>query len=751
MNVRRSLVETATMLVLVLVAAVPLLSAYDAWDFWIAAGGGALLGAGLGWAGWRWRWHPLSVAALTVVAYFVFGGALVLRSASIAGVIPSLDVLAALALGVVQVWKQALTLQTPFLGFDNLQIVPYLATMVAAVAAVSVALRARRLYALALLAPAGLLVLAIAFSTFAAVLPGAVGAAALLIALAWLTGRRRSRRRNPAGQGEASRSGRIVPIGAIALLLACSLAAASAAGAMTIGDRQVLRDHIVPPLTLHDYASPLASYRKYERDGAEARLFTVTGLPAGTRVRLATLDAYDGVVYKVSGAGGAGSGVFSRVGREIETVPSGDEFEAQIEVSSLRGVWVPTVGYASAITFESTGAADREAALHYNAATGTAVVTTGLAEGDEYRLRGWLSLAPTDEQLAAATVEGIRTPAPAAVPDEIAVLLDKVTQGAETPGDQVRAIEAYFQTTGFYSSGFEGQVPSRSGHTLERESALLAGTQMIGDDEQYAVAMALMVSQLGLPVRVVMGFETAGEQATTVTGDDLHAWVEVPFQDLGWVAFDPTPAKDRVPQEETPQQAQKPQAQVAQPPQTPQEPAELPPPAPVEDESAADSPADLAWLWATLQIAGVSLLVLVVLLGPSLALAVVKARRRARRRAAASAWERVDGGWAELVDVASDVGAPVGAGATRREQARTLQERYPAVAAGELAVRADAAVFGGEEVAADEASTYWDDLDEAARALRAAVPWHRRLVARFFPASALARRGARRAPRSARS
>ena len=62
---------------------------------------------------------------------------------------------------------------------------------------------------------------------------------------------------------------------------------------------------------------------------------------------------------------------------------------------------------------------------------------------------------------------------------------------AETDIERVRALETYFAEGGFFSHGLEGEVLSRAGHTAERIATLLGGDQMIGDDEQYAVVMAL--------------------------------------------------------------------------------------------------------------------------------------------------------------------------------------------------------------------------------------------------------------------
>jgi hypothetical protein len=63
--------------------------------------------------------------------------------------------------------------------------------------------------------------------------------------------------------------------------------------------------------------------------------------------------------------------------------------------------------------------------------------------------------------------------------------------------------------------------------------------------EQYAGTMAVMVRAAGVPARVALGY-TPGSSAEPdgsrlITSDDAHAWVEVFFDELGWVPFDPTP------------------------------------------------------------------------------------------------------------------------------------------------------------------------------------------------------------------
>lgn len=75
---------------------------------------------------------------------------------------------------------------------------------------------------------------------------------------------------------------------------------------------------------------------------------------------------------------------------------------------------------------------------------------------------------------------------------------------------------------------------------------------MVGDSEQYASAMALMARELGLPIRVVMGFlpknddgDISNDRTETVngtstvkfTGNDIEAGVEITSKATAGSAF----------------------------------------------------------------------------------------------------------------------------------------------------------------------------------------------------------------------
>jgi hypothetical protein len=65
--------------------------------------------------------------------------------------------------------------------------------------------------------------------------------------------------------------------------------------------------------------------------------------------------------------------------------------------------------------------------------------------------------------------------------------------------------------------------------------------------QQFSGAMALMLRMVGIPSRVATGFspgKPSGDADNTYVVRDLdaHSWVEVYFNRIGWVPFDPTPS-----------------------------------------------------------------------------------------------------------------------------------------------------------------------------------------------------------------
>ncbi|MGA1836532.1 transglutaminaseTgpA domain-containing protein [Herbiconiux sp. 11R-BC] len=732
--------DSAAVALLLVVAALGFGPAFGGSGYLVAAGGAIVLALAITLLAVRFAWNILIVTAATMLAYLLFGGALAAPSTTLFGVLPTLETVRTLVLGIVFSWKDVLTLETPLGGFPSTLVVPFLSTLVAGVLAFGFALRLRRAAAWALLPASALLVTGIVFGTREAAAPVLQGLLFSAVALGWWAWRRQENRAeatratavgasgpDPASARRLRTTRLATGAGLVVVAMAVGLGAAAAAPAAS---REVLRDQIEPPLDLHDYASPLVGFRSFVRDEKDQTLFTVHGLPTGARIRLATLDSYDGLVYNVAGDGSSGSGTFTRVSADIPSDTAGDKATLDVTIDQLTGVWIPDAGYLDTVRFTGDRASELAGSLHYNSVTGVALTTDGLTAGDSYTMDVTIPPSYNDEQLSTRGIENLSMPRSTGVPDALTSLATTYAGDTSVPLDQVRNIASSLSQGGFFSHGLEGEATSRAGHGAERIASLVSADQMVGDDEQYSVAMALMVRSLGIPARVVMGFypaESAGPDATQqITGDDVHAWVEVPFEGVGWMPFDPTPPKDQVPEEQAPKPKADPKAQVLQPPPPPQEPAELPPDIRTDDTDQEAVVDDNSMLGLILLVGGGVLALLVVLLVPVLVISLAKARRRRRRRSAPVPADRLSGGWDEIVDRARDLGTPTTPGVTRRETAVVLATAFPQTPVIAAASAADTGVFGPGEPSPAEVEAFWTEVDGIVAGMgEARTPWQR--------------------------
>ena len=698
----------------------------------VAAGGGVLLGLLVGTVAARLRWSDLSTAAAVTATYLLFGGPLALPRTTINGFIPTLDSFQRLVPLAVQSWRDLLTVTTPAGSFTGPAVVPYLSGLVCATVAASIALRTRRPM-WALLPTLVFLLVAIAWGTHRAPYAAAIGGGFAVVAVVWAawTENRRRARTNAELLGVAaspvSPRSRILGVGILAGALAVSVLGTPAL--MSGTNRTVLRDHVAPPLDLHNYPSPLTGYRMMETDQKDTVLMTVDGLPAGTRLRLATMDAYDGTVYSVADD----SAAFTRIGERRDGSVAGTAVEATVQVGDLSGVWVPTVGDLRGIEFTGAQAQRQADGLYHSEAGATTISTAALANGDSFRLRGTVPAGADRQAHRDTAVRPTALPVAQNVPEIIPQKAAELAgDGARTPMAQALAIEEALHTKGYYSNGSDGK--SRAGHTAERIGSMLSAPVMIGDDEQYAVAMALMARQFGMPARVVMGFYPdpkvpATAAAWQVKGTEAHVWVEIAFLDMGWVAFDPTPDRDRVPKTDLPQPKPTPKPQVQPPP---------PPPTSPEIEAMTDRSdrrtgpkghwleSFLAVLLVIAQVLGVALLVAL----PFLLVIGAKALRRLSRLRAERTADRVSGSWDEIVDAAVDLGTPAPRRSTRQGEALALAAAHPTVPLLGAAYAVDSAVFGPGDPDPTTVTATWQRTDDVITAMRADRPRWRRLLGR---------------------
>jgi protein-glutamine gamma-glutamyltransferase len=116
-------------------------------------------------------------------------------------------------------------------------------------------------------------------------------------------------------------------------------------------------------------------------------------------------------------------------------------------------------------------------------------------------------------------------------------IASRITADAPTMYDAVRGVERYLNRNFNYS-----EKPRRARYPL---NAFLFRDKF-GYCQQFSGAMALMLRMAGIPSRVAGGFAPGSFNRDTgeyrVRDYDAHSWVEVYFNGIGWVTFDPTPA-----------------------------------------------------------------------------------------------------------------------------------------------------------------------------------------------------------------
>jgi transglutaminase-like putative cysteine protease len=127
---------------------------------------------------------------------------------------------------------------------------------------------------------------------------------------------------------------------------------------------------------------------------------------------------------------------------------------------------------------------------------------------------------------------------PSSLPRRIRALARRITRGRETDYDRVVAVRDFLRKNYRYT------LKLTHNPRLEPVDEFLFVNRR-GHCEYFASAMTLMLRTLGIHARNVNGF-AGGEwnrvgKYMAVRQGDAHAWVEVLFANVGWVAFDPTP------------------------------------------------------------------------------------------------------------------------------------------------------------------------------------------------------------------
>jgi hypothetical protein len=732
------------------IASAALWPVYQSLQLVVMVAAATILGSFIAILGTVFRWPAPAVLGVTIVAFVVFGVPLAVPGKTVDGVLPTTSGLLDLITGVALGWKQLLTITLPVGQYEALLVPFYALILLLSMLALSIALRSRH-GDVAVLAPVILFVTAIAFGSTVALFPLQLSLGLLATCLLWIVWRRWFTRRaairslvaqvkdDVAAPRELAADTRFVGFrtslsALLILMLATGTAVAASAALPPTGIRQVLRTATTQPFEPRNYVSPLSGFRTYwKQPTTDNVMMTVRGLPRGGRIRIATLDSYDGVVYTVGSAAVDGaSGSFTRVPSTFDqSAVSGKQVSLQVSVESYSGVWLPTVGQLEKVSFTGSDATTLNDDFFYNNTTGTAADLGRLAAGDQYTLQAVQPKQPSLAQLAQVDAGSATVPNVTTLPAELNTVLNTYVAGANTQGSKLVAMIQALRSNGYVSHGVgKAEAASRSGHAADRINELLTGKLMIGDAEQYSVTAALMARELGFPARVVMGFvpKSTGSGSIEIKGSDVSAWIEVDTAQYGWVTVDPNPPVRPIPviPPKDPNQVARPQTIVPPPAVQPNPPDPQPVPDTKQHEAAAPN-AFLAALFAVLTVGGWVLVGILILLSPFLVIVFAKVRRRRLRRRAATSLAQISGGWQEFEDSVLDHGFSPPLAATRSEVATTVGGPQPAV----LAAVADRATFAPEEPDESEVELVWRSVRELVSSLGAGKTRWERLKARI--------------------
>jgi len=384
-------------------------------------------------------------------------------------------------------------------------------------------------------------------------------------------------------------------------------------------------------------------------------------------------------------------------------------------------------------------------------------------------------VAPTAEQLRNSSRDYPEDAAASlTLPEERPAIIDEtaaaVTVGSATAYDSAVALQDYlngptfrYDTKAPVEEGYDGGGLDVVGTFLEVKSGYCV---------HFSSAMAVMARSLGIPARISIGYLPGnrtfnrGIETFKVDSHDLHAWPELYFVGVGWVPFEPTPGRGRVPEyaqasaNPVPTRTEAAAGATQSPRPEPSAPA---PPGTAPGQTAAVWPGTLVLLFALL----------------TLIPALLRGwRRRGRLRrirsgSKSAARDEAAEAWAEVTDTALDLGIRVSPTDTPREVAARLAHalagRWVATATADRdAAAPNGSAFNAADSAARDAAgesldrvlgqierlrfsqpgptlsrsrspgesrALADDVDRLVEALFAAAPRRTRLRATLAPAS----------------
>jgi len=254
--------------------------------------------------------------------------------------------------------------------------------------------------------------------------------------------------------------------------------------------------------------------------------------------RTATYDTWDGSSWTSSDGGsyrllGPGGTVFA----------SPDDLAARSGEQSTQEFRLQ-IRFANALPVAPSASVVESDARMIQRPDGSILAPDALGEGARY------TVTSRQMPVTAADLEAVDAPVPDEIADRYAASPDTTARvrelarrivddaGADTEWAKVRALETWMGDNLEYSL----DAPLAPAGSDVVDDFLFESK--VGWCEQIASSLVVMLREVGVPVRLAVGFapgEQSGNSGRFVVRErDAHAWAEVWFPAVGWVPFDPT-------------------------------------------------------------------------------------------------------------------------------------------------------------------------------------------------------------------
>lgn len=492
-----------------------------------------------------------------------------------------------------------------------------------------------------------------------------------------------------------------------------------------------LRSSLARPLDISETATPLARVKAGLVDEDNNTVFTVgvEGLGIDDSIALipvAVLDRYDGTIWNTSSR-------FEAAGSTLPDPalpnPSAGVVDVQIELTDQYPFrFLPQVGVLQTIA---------EGDLAWDPVNGS--VASINPAGADYRGSAAIfapAELPESSGSDQTSLDGASRRADLTDQQRNALnaYLSEVIDVDADPFDQLRAIRA-----DLLSERFAYNQSSPAGHSLAALTSYLqpgddvdADPGRIGFSEHSAASFALLARELGVPSRVVVGYQldeaiTAETPQVTVSENMIHAWPEVWADGMGWIRMDVTNKINESPDQPDRTPAVSAAGSEANATDLP----DIQEPTIIADDELAEEGSFPRWMFALVAL-------------PFLYCALVvggKALRRFRRRRRPTDG-RIIGAWQETQDRFGELGLPSGSSLSALDVAEELDVidlrdvGDPVVA---LAPTLDTALYSPYPASEADADQAWAAAGAAIKQARQAMPFGMKVKAALNPRALLRR------------